>query len=219
MICFHEKGIEAIQKALDEATKGLICTPYYSERGLNLLDPFFDVGETRKQGTIVEKATAVLYPLSLKPYEKIITRKYLDTLCEGREDVVEKSDKIAIWRDLEEMLPPYESRKSGKDPVGLIPLVDRAYARAYKLYRAYSSAMRFHCAARWVRSLRRALGQNRKEAWRKILRSLLKSETGTYYLEDDRITIIGGGEKLKDETFESLSPRSSQRKTVNTTLF
>ena len=43
MIFFHEKGIDAIKKAAEGATAGLICTPYYSERGLALLDPFFDV--------------------------------------------------------------------------------------------------------------------------------------------------------------------------------
>ena len=45
MICFHEKGIDAIRKAFDRATTGFICTPYYSERGLALLNPFFDVAE------------------------------------------------------------------------------------------------------------------------------------------------------------------------------
>lgn len=45
MICFHEKGIDAIKKAFGKATTGFICTPYYSERGLALLDPFFSVAE------------------------------------------------------------------------------------------------------------------------------------------------------------------------------
>ncbi len=45
MICFHEKGIDAIKKAFNGSTTGLICTPYYSERGLVFLDPFFDVAE------------------------------------------------------------------------------------------------------------------------------------------------------------------------------
>ncbi len=45
MILFHEKGINAIAKAAEGATEGLICTPYYSERGLKLLDPFFDTAE------------------------------------------------------------------------------------------------------------------------------------------------------------------------------
>lgn len=45
MIYFHEKGIELIKKASNGAKEGLICTPYYSERGLQLLDPFFDTAE------------------------------------------------------------------------------------------------------------------------------------------------------------------------------
>lgn len=45
MILFHDKGIDAIKKASEGATSGLICTPYYSERGLALLDPFFDTAE------------------------------------------------------------------------------------------------------------------------------------------------------------------------------
>jgi len=45
MILFHEKGKDVIKKASEGATVGLICTPYYSERGLALLDPFFDVAE------------------------------------------------------------------------------------------------------------------------------------------------------------------------------
>jgi len=45
MILFHEKGIDAIKKAAEGAKEGLICTPFYSERGLKLLDPFFDVAE------------------------------------------------------------------------------------------------------------------------------------------------------------------------------
>jgi len=45
MIDFHENGIELIKQASKGATEGLICTPYYSERGLQLLDPFFDTAE------------------------------------------------------------------------------------------------------------------------------------------------------------------------------
>jgi PLD-like domain len=45
MIVFHQKGIDAIQKAAEGATSGLICTPYYSERGLALLDSFFETAE------------------------------------------------------------------------------------------------------------------------------------------------------------------------------
>ena len=184
-----------------------------------LKEHIFNIGETRKQSTIAEKVSAVLYPLSLKPYEKIITKPYLDALCEGREDVVRKSDKVALWRDLEAILPPYQSCKGGEDPVGLISLVDRAYLRAYKLHSVYSSAMRFHYAAKWVNGFRCALGQNRKEGWMKILRSLVRSASGTYQLEHDRLTLIKCGEKIKVENAERDSRGSSQRKAVKATLF
>lgn len=45
MINFYEKGIDVIKKASEGATKGFICTPYYSERGLSLLDTFFGSAE------------------------------------------------------------------------------------------------------------------------------------------------------------------------------
>lgn len=45
MIYFHEKGKEVITRAFGGAARGLICTPYYSERGLKLLDPFFNAAE------------------------------------------------------------------------------------------------------------------------------------------------------------------------------
>ena len=45
MIKCYEMGIEVIKDAFAGAAKGLICTPYYSERGLQLLDPFFDAAE------------------------------------------------------------------------------------------------------------------------------------------------------------------------------
>ena len=45
MVTCHNKGIEVIRNAFAGAAKGLICTPYYSERGLQLLDPFFDGAE------------------------------------------------------------------------------------------------------------------------------------------------------------------------------
>jgi hypothetical protein len=45
MICFYEKGIDVIKKSFAGALKGIICTPYYTERGLQLLDPFFDAAE------------------------------------------------------------------------------------------------------------------------------------------------------------------------------
>jgi len=41
MIQFHKKGSDAICRASRQAKRGLICTPYYSERGLSLLDDFF----------------------------------------------------------------------------------------------------------------------------------------------------------------------------------
>jgi hypothetical protein len=45
MICFHENGINAIKEASAGAVRGIICTPYYTERGLKLLDQFFDMAE------------------------------------------------------------------------------------------------------------------------------------------------------------------------------
>jgi len=45
MICFYEKGIDVIKKSFAGSAKGIICTPYYTERGLQLLDPFFDTAE------------------------------------------------------------------------------------------------------------------------------------------------------------------------------
>jgi hypothetical protein len=45
MVFFREKGIDAIKKAAEGARTGLICTPYYSERDLALLDPFFDAAQ------------------------------------------------------------------------------------------------------------------------------------------------------------------------------
>jgi len=41
----YNKGLDVIKDAFVGATKGLICTPYYSERGLRLLDSFFDTAE------------------------------------------------------------------------------------------------------------------------------------------------------------------------------
>jgi len=46
MIKFHERGVEAIRKAAEGARKGFVCTPYYSERGLRLLDVFFKQADT-----------------------------------------------------------------------------------------------------------------------------------------------------------------------------
>lgn len=44
MRCYRT-GKEVIKKAFTGAVKGLICTPYYSERGLQIIDPFFDSAE------------------------------------------------------------------------------------------------------------------------------------------------------------------------------
>ncbi|OHB73881.1 MAG: hypothetical protein A2Z25_09970 [Planctomycetes bacterium RBG_16_55_9] len=148
-------------------------------------------GESKKLSAIVEKLAAILHPLSLKPYEKIIASAYLDALCEGREDFVKKSDKMALWKVLDEMLPSDDSREPGRDAVGLLSLVDRAYAKAYKLHREYSSAMRFHCAARWINTLRSTLGQDKSRAWQQILKSLADSEPGTYHLDADKISVVG----------------------------
>jgi hypothetical protein len=45
MIRFYEKGIDVIKESFAGANKGIICTPYYTERGLQFLDPFFDAAE------------------------------------------------------------------------------------------------------------------------------------------------------------------------------
>ena len=126
---------------------------------------------------------------------------------------------MALWNDLEELLPPYTSGKTGKDLVGLISLVDRAFRRAYKLHKAYSSAMRFHCVARWIDRLRNALGQDKNEGWRQILKSLVQSEPGTYSLDNDGITVTRSAEKTKDVEYELTSPKASRKKTATATLF
>jgi len=126
---------------------------------------------------------------------------------------------MALWNDLEELLPPYTSGKTGKDLVGLISLVDRAFRRAYKLHKAYSSAMRFHCVARWIDSLRNALAQDENEGWNRILRSLVNSEPGTYHLDNDRITVTGNIEKTENTEYEITCRETSKRETADTTLF
>ena len=45
MIQFYKKGIDVIKTAFAGANKGIICTPYYTERGLQFLDPFFNAAE------------------------------------------------------------------------------------------------------------------------------------------------------------------------------
>ena len=184
-----------------------------------LKEHVFDGAETKRLIAIEGKITAILNPLSLKPYEDIIKKSYLDALCAGHEDVVKKSDKIGLWNDLEELLPPFESSKTGKDPIGLISLIDSAYMRSYKLHRAYSSAMRFHCAAKWVAMLQCALAQGKKEGWKKILTSLAESETGTYHLDHDKITLVSCEKRVKIDAIKSNSPSKSQTKYIAPTLF
>jgi len=184
-----------------------------------LKEHIFNFAETKKLSTIEEKLTTVLYPLSLKPYEDIIPKTYLDVLSEGHENTVKKSDKMDLWKRLEKLLPPFDSLERGKDPYGLISLVDQAYMRAYKLHKVYSSAMRFQCVAKWIAILRRTLKESGIEGWKKILTSLAESETGTYRLENDRIIFVARGKKLKVDTIESSTPIESQRKPTSPTLF
>jgi hypothetical protein len=133
---------------------------------------------------------------------------------------VKKSDKMALWNNLEELLPPPGSGKAGNDAVGLISLVDRAYNRAYKLHKVYNSAMRFHCAARWVATLERTLAQSAKgTGWKRILTSLAQSEYGNYQLEADRITRIAPVERIRDGSLGPLPPPVSLDKSVTGTLF
>ena len=127
---------------------------------------------------------------------------------------------MALWNDLEELLPPYTSGKTGKDLIGLISLVDRAFRRAYKLHRAYSSAMRFHCVARWIQRLRSTLVQDRKAGWGRILGSLVNSEPGTYRLDGDRISVMGAPEKTRDVVeYEAASRKATRRETATTPSF
>lgn len=176
-------------------------------------------GETKKVSTIVEKVGALLSPLSLEPYEKIITKHYLNALCDGREDVVRKSDKISLWKQLDEMLPPNGSADLGKDPFGLISVVDKAFLRAYKLHKEYSSAMRFHGAARWIIQLRNAIGSNTQSGWNKLLDSLVKSETGTYRFENEMISLVDSGNRIRQEILEQPASRASHNEKTASTLF
>ena len=184
-----------------------------------LKEHVFGAVGTKKFSAIEDKVTNLLSPFSLKPYEDIITKPYLDALCAGHKDVVKKSDKVRLWNDLEELLPPFGTNKSGKDPVGLISLVDRAYMQAYKLHKVYSSAMRFHCAARWLAMLQSELTQSRKEGWRKILTSLAESETGTYCLTEDRISLVPRRKRVKIDAIEPPSLEDSQEKLTTPQLF
>jgi adenine-specific DNA-methyltransferase len=192
-----------LMSVLSEIIKEHICGP----------------GETKKQDTIVEKLTAILHPLSLKPYEDTIKRTFLDALCEGHEDAVKKSDKITLWKLLEEILPSNESFENRNDPIGLVSLIDRAYTKAYKLHKVYSSAMRFHCVAQWINKLKSALGKDKNYGWNQILKSLVDSETGTYHLDNDKITVISDEKKKRYAEHKITSVRASKRETANTSLF
>lgn len=184
-----------------------------------LKEHVLDVGETVRLKTVAEKATNILSPLSLKAYEKTFTKPYFDALSNGREDGVKKSDKVALWKELEKLLPPVAFGRSRKDPFGLVSLVDRAYLQAYKLHSEYSSAMRFYRVAAWLRSLQQVLGPTGEEGWIHILRSLAKSETATYSLNRDRVTLVTRGNNVKHVRSAQLSSRASQREAPVPTLF
>lgn len=174
---------------------------------------------TKKFSAIENKVMNLLSPFSLKPYENTFTKPYLDALCAGHKDVVKKSDKVKLWNDLEALLPPFGANNNGKDPVGLISLIDRAYMRAFKLYKVYSSAMRFHCAVKWLSTLQTTLTQSRKEGWKKILTSLTESETGTYCLTKDGITLMTRRKKFKVDAAEVSSLENSKDKLTTPQLF
>ena len=178
-----------------------------------------ELGVTMRLTMIEDKLMSILTPLSLKPYEKIIKKPYLDVLCAGREDGVKKADKIGLWKDLEEMLPAVESDKGGKDPLGLVSIIDRAYLCAYKLHRVYSSAMRFHRVAAWLGFLNRSLASTTKEAWAHLLMLLAKSEPGTYCLDHDEITLLTRGYNVKVSTDEIHSTRDNRTEPALPTLF
>lgn len=177
-------------------------------------------GQTKKLNTIAEQVTAILHPLSLKPYEDTIRQVYLCALCEGREDAVKKSEKIALWKLLEEILPSNETFENSNDPIGLVSLIDCAYIKAYKLHKVYSSAMRIHYVAQWINGLKIALGKNKNDGWKQILKSMVDSEPGNYHLDNDRITATSNAEKITKEVNYKITPvRKSKRETVNTSLF
>jgi DNA modification methylase len=185
-----------------------------------LKEQVFVGGDSKSIGAIGDMLTGILCPLSLKSYEKVISKPYVDALCAGREDFVKKADKMALWNDLEELLPPFGSGKAAKDPVGLISLVDRAYSRAYKLHKAYSSAMRFHCAAGWAGAMEQTLAQSKEDAgWKRILVSLAESEYGSYHLDGDRITLISPTEEKRIESLDSSSSGASRDGSATTSLF
>jgi hypothetical protein len=184
-----------------------------------LKEHVFNPGETKRQSAIVQKAKAVLWPLSLKPYESLIAEPFMKALSDGREDAVKKPDKLSLWRELEQILPLRDSCEKGKDPAGLLSIVDRAYARAYKLQKVYSSAMRFHCVAKWINSLRNAIGQDENKGWRQILKSLVQSEPGTYHLDKNKISIIADTDKAARVRLEATSQKTIRREPIHGTLF
>ena len=121
---------------------------------------------------------------------------------------------------MEEILPSNDSCDNSKDPAGLVSLIDRAYVKAYKLHKVYSSAMRFHCVAQWINKLKSALGKDENYGWNQILKSIVDSEPGTYRLDNDNFTVICNGEKKKKDTaYKSTSVKASKRETANTSLF
>jgi len=177
-----------------------------------------NIGETLTINSIVEKLTSILCPLSLEPYEKKIKRSHLDALCSGCENGVEKSEKISLWNHLETILPPFASSQTRNDEYGLLSIVDQAYIKAYKLHKVYSSAMRFYLAAKWLATLQSAVKPNEKEGWETLIKSLAKTETGTYALKDERITRSTLGKKTKEAIAEIPPPISTQKK-ITPTLF
>lgn len=175
-----------------------------------------NAGDTLRVNTIVEKLTSILYPLTLKPYEKKIKKSHLDALFSGCEDGVKKSEKISLWKDLEKILPSFDSSEIGNDEFGLISIIDKAYLKAYKLYNVYSSAMRFYLSAKCLATLQSTLEPNQKEGWEILIKSLTKSETGTYQLKNKRVTRSPLGKKIKESIVEIPAPISSQKKTTPT---
>jgi adenine-specific DNA-methyltransferase len=185
-----------------------------------LKEQVFVAGETKSLATVGGALTRMLCPLSLKPYEKVISKAHLDGLTAGREDTAKKPDKMRLWDDLEQLLPPLGSGKTAKDPVGLISLVDRAYSRAYKLHKAWSSAMRLHLAARWVTAMERTLAQSAEDVgWKKILLSLAESEHGTFRLDGDGITLVSPARGRRIDPLGRLSSEASKDESVTDILF
>jgi adenine-specific DNA-methyltransferase len=177
-------------------------------------------GESKRLGTVADILAGILCPLSLTAYEKIIPKPYLEAICAGQEDVVKKSDKTALWNDLEMLLPSADSDKPGRDSVGLITAVDKAYRNAYKLHKAYGSAMRFHCAAKWISLLGRVLEKSTEaEGWKRVLRSLAESETGNYRLGADMITLVASEGRTQVNSVDAPSQQASRDESVTGTLF